>query len=72
MRIYRAQFFDRDMGARLAWFSNAKDAGKHLRDQQRARIDPASGPEGVTPVDIPAGKQGLLNWLNANFTSDNG
>jgi len=32
----------------------------------------AQGPEGVRLVEIPTDKEGLIEWLNANFTTDNG
>lgn len=72
MRIYRVDFYDVNLGACVSWQGNRRAAQAELRSLQRERGEPASGPEGISAVEIPTSKAGLLAWLNRNFTSDNG
>ena len=70
MIIYKAQIYDKDEGAMLSWHSSEVAAKKHVREYGSGKQ--AQGPEGVQQVVIEGGKKGLLEWLNANFTRDNG
>ncbi len=72
MKIYRRRFYDADEGLLLAWHSSKKSAERELRAMQKKRGVEAMGPEGVSEIEIPTSKIGLLNWLNAYFVTDNG
>lgn len=72
MKVYRCDKYDRNMGATVSWHSSRADADSELRRHQRERDGAAGGPEGVTKVEIPITKAGLIAWLNRNFDTDNG
>jgi len=55
-----------DEGNRQEWFSTWNQA---MRFARREKI--ADGAHFDT-VDIPAGKRGLIEWLNTHFNKDNG
>lgn len=70
MIIYKAQVWDKDEGAMLSWHTSEVKAKKWVRENGLGKA--SQGPEGVVQVTINSGKAGLLEWLNANFTRDNG
>lgn len=72
MKIYRCDCYDADNGQLLSWHANKKAAEQHLAKFQKERNADACGPEGVHLVEIPTRKDGLIEWLNAYFTTDNG
>lgn len=69
MKLYRAAIYDKDGGTILSWFSNRAEAERWVKTEQPT---PAHGPFGVEPVEVPTDRAGLLGWLNANMTTDNG
>lgn len=78
MRIYRCEVYGwPDDGTNVSWFPNKAQADRFLRKQQKERRENtgeerAFGPEGVEMVDIPTDNTGLIDWLNRNFSTDNG
>ena len=72
MRIYRCNFYDASMGQQVSWHGSKREAEQHLRVLQTDRGEPAAGPEGVQPVELPTKRKLLLGWLNTHFNTDNG
>ena len=72
MKVWRCDMYDSGLGALISWHPSERDARRDLAAFRRERVGPAVGPEGVTPVEIPTDKVGLLRWLNAHLTSNNG
>ncbi len=75
MKLYRMDFYHKDFGRCVQWFGSEAAAKKEFRRLFRERKQSGGepqGPEGVERVDIVGGKAGLLNWLNREFTRDNG
>lgn len=70
MKIYRAVYWDRDLGQLFSWHSNKADAQRWVR--QMLESGPSQGPAEAEAIDIPTDRKGLLEWLNANLQSDNG
>jgi hypothetical protein len=80
MRIYQVSFGmsrsedgdDDGMGTQLRWFSSKREAEQSMAAMKRDRLLSDAIPAMVTPYDIPNTKQGLIDWLNVHFNSDNG
>jgi len=70
VRVYCARFWDADDGQLLSWHTNRRDAERELRRMQREGRQ--QGPAEVEAVDLPTSRAGLVGWLNARFTTDNG
>lgn len=70
MKIYRATYWDRDLGQMLSWHSNKSSA--KIWVSEMLENGPSQGPYGFELWDIPTDKKGLIDWLNANLKSDNG
>ncbi len=69
-RFYKASAHDADMGDQLSWHRLRRDA---LAAVEAAKELPGYvGPSGVEPVTIELSTDGVIAWLNLNFTSDNG
>jgi hypothetical protein len=72
MKLYRCNCYDKDQGSLVSWHASKADAERELRKWQKDRGEDARGPEGVDAVEIPTDRRGLLAWLNANISTDNG
>ena len=77
MIIYRVAHIDAEGGTRLDWARSKADVSK-VKAKVRAKYR-ANGNQkdfdGFYPVrkqEIQPGKQGLVDWLNIHFTTDNG
>lgn len=72
MKLWRCNFYDADQGQLVSWHPSREAARRDLARMQAERpVDP-SGPEGIQEEHIPTDKKGLIEWLNANLSSDNG
>jgi hypothetical protein len=71
VKLYKTMFHDMDHGLMVSWHASADAAKKALRKRQAERDQP-QGVEAVEPVMVPTTKAGLLEWLNAHVTGDNG
>jgi len=73
--VYRVDFHDPHLGTMISWFTSESKAKSYLakmkREQKAEGIEP-SGPQEVLAVELPANKGELVEWLNRNFTTDNG
>lgn len=70
MKLYEISIQSPDEGNVVAWASamaDAKKIAKQMKDEWSASNDAA-----IKEIDFPTDKAGLLNWLNRNFTRDNG
>lgn len=72
MTVWRCNCYDSNLGTLVSWWSSKQGATAKLLRFTKERGEKAAGPEGVEQVTIPTDKEGLLDWLNAHFTSDNG
>ncbi len=70
MKLYKLMTYDPDIGQMLKWFSNKRDAYKELN--RFCKENESQGPNMVECVEIPTDKSHLIDWLNKNFTTDNG
>jgi hypothetical protein len=81
MQIYKVSWIDPYQGMQLRWQSCMRDAKKVKTQITKEYVEQEKLAEAETPmipevtidlVDFPKGKKGILAWLNAHFTSDNG
>lgn len=75
MKLYRTVISDKDEGTCYTWHGGYNIALRELRRLQRERNNGGGvplGPEHVESIEISVGKKALIQWLNANFTRDNG
>lgn len=72
MRIYKVVARDPDDGVCLSWHPSKDAAEKALREWRKERNQPSDGPESVDVIDINPTRTGIIQWLNSNFTRDNG
>jgi hypothetical protein len=72
MKIYKCVFCDAMNGSCVSWHPNKRGADAELTALRLGRGEGAAGPEGVSLVDVPTDKRGLIEWLNTNLTTDNG
>lgn len=72
MRVYRCNCYDKDLGQLVSWHGSKREADQYLRNFQKERGGETVGPESVALEEIPTDKEGLLRWLNANLSTDNG
>lgn len=76
MKIYKLVRYDAHEGALLSWHASKRDASRELARVNRARREEgnfdAAGPDSLTAIDIAPGRAGILAFLNAYFTTDNG
>lgn len=77
MIIYRVSYADAHLGTILNWARSKAEVSK-VKAKVRAKYR-ANGNQkdfdGFYPVrkqEIQPGKQGLVDWLNIHFTTDNG
>lgn len=67
MKVWRAWVSDGQEGICYVWGTSRRGVRVLARDTFN------DGPEvHCEQIDIPATKTGLVNWLNDNFTRDNG
>jgi hypothetical protein len=72
MKVIRLSYWDSDNGCCLSWHRNKSEAEKHLSHlSEDGRLN-GDGPTTIKTVEIPTDKDGLIDWLNANFDTDNG
>jgi hypothetical protein len=72
MRFYRLNHGDANLGNAVTWFASERAAKQELaRLRETGELD-TSYPSSIDLVNIPTDKAGLLDWLNANLTTDNG
>jgi hypothetical protein len=64
--LHRVCWHCSDHGNRQEWFATWNQAMRFARREKIA--DEAH----FDTVDIPAGKRGLIEWLNTHFNKDNG
>lgn len=69
VKLWRATTRDPHEGTVYAWARSARDAAKAKQQMQQNGFQ---NPIGLEPVEIPTTKAGLVEWLNLNFTTDNG
>ena len=72
MKIWRCDIYDPALGQLVSWHASERKARQALAAFRQERSEPASGPEGVSRIEIPTDKAGLLRWLNTHLTNDNG
>lgn len=82
MRVYRVSWWHPWNGSQLSWAPSKREAQSHLRQAMRSlhEEEKEAGPDGnysgepcgIEQLDIPTDKAGLIDWLNRQFTSDNG
>lgn len=71
MKLYRISFQSADEGRVLGWARSKAEAAKKRAELLRDYGEPG-GVDAIEAVDIPTDKTGLIRWLSANFTRDNG
>lgn len=77
MKIYRLEYYEAsaehgDDGTALFWASSKRGCEQELAQRRRDGRVADSGPISVTPFDIEPTRAGILQWLNVNFTTNNG
>lgn len=77
MKIYKTYWQDASEGFCQSWHPSMREADRALvarrrehKDRTGSKDDPE--PMGVDVVNVPTDKQGLIGWLNTNFSRDNG
>lgn len=70
MRLYRLDYSDADNGTVVEWMGTQREFKARRRELEADGVTVYDVPSGLT--EIPLNKDGLVWWLNANFTSDNG
>jgi hypothetical protein len=71
MKLYRIQFQSADEGLILGWASSKIEAARKRRELRRD-FGEAQGLDVIEAIEMPTDKAGLIRWLNANLTRDNG
>lgn len=69
MKIWRTWTSDPHEGTVYQWSSTKAEAIRARRIMKEEGYDTDIA---IEQVDIPTDKRGLVNWLNDNFTLDNG
>lgn len=67
MKIYRADYHDKDHGAIVSWHTNKLAAEREVN-----RNAGPDGPCGVKLIDFPVRRAAIVDWLNIYLTRDNG
>jgi hypothetical protein len=72
-KIYRLDLYSAELGNLVSWHTSRRSAEKEWKQHSEERgTEDAVGPEGIEIIEIPLTRKGLVDWLNANFTTDNG
>lgn len=76
MYVWRAKWTDPDTGFCQSWATTKDDAEESLK-QAIASLkendpDDDGQPCSIERVQIPTHQEGLVHWLNQNFSTDNG
>ena len=73
LELYKVSHYDTEQGECVQWATSAEEAAGMKRKVDRDYSTEAYDPDPIiTSITIRADKQSLANWLNANFTRDNG
>jgi hypothetical protein len=71
MKLYRINLYTPDHGTLVRWRGSRDEASKALtqlcKDTNTSRYDGE-----IKPEEVPIDKVGLIAWLNANLSTDNG
>ena len=71
MRLYKATTWHKDDGNLVSWHAKKREAREAILD--RAKSDDYIGPCFIeTFYEVTVSVEGLLRFLNSNFTTDNG
>ena len=66
MKIWKAELRDVDDGNMQVWDTSERGVRKLAMNEWSVK------PTAVKQIEIPTTKAGLVEWLNANFSRDNG
>lgn len=80
MRLYKAYWQDNALGGCQSWHSSKRKADRALAKEKLNSTPLISGEEvgttdepwGVERVEFPRRKTAVIDWLNQNFSTDNG
>jgi hypothetical protein len=72
VRIYCVTLIDSFEGVVQGWAGSKREAKEKLAEMREDFGNPEDDNGDIEQLDFPTDKAGLLSWLNAHFTRDNG